>query len=248
MPQDDNIFVLRFYDNEVTPESFSMKELGQLLISLEEGIKSIIESKYPEVEESDVCLSLVDVENKKLVPALDVLIENGVITAVGKKLSAASPQIIDGSGKYLMPGLVDAHVHFFQSGSIYTRHDAIDLRKVKPYEEEIQWAHNNMDNFLRRYLSAGITSTVDVGATVSFLKQRDSFRTKAYAPSVYMTGPLLGNARAGGIAAWTSNTVSIFSGGVLCVIGVLACIVILPAFFRYERPTSEPVGDPLAAQ
>lgn len=64
MLQEDNIFVLRFYDNEVTPESFSMKELGQLLISLEEGIKSIIESKYPEVEESDICLSLVDVENQ----------------------------------------------------------------------------------------------------------------------------------------------------------------------------------------
>src|ERR1043165_1660386 len=64
MPKDKDIFVLRFYDNEVTPESFTMKELGQLLISLEEGIKSIIESKYPEADADKISLSLVDVENK----------------------------------------------------------------------------------------------------------------------------------------------------------------------------------------
>ena len=136
--------------------------------------------------------TVVDVENKKLLPNQDVLVENGIITAIGKKLKAGSAiQIIDGSGKYLMPGLVDAHVHFFQSGSIYTRPDAIDLRKYKPFEEEISWVHNNMESFLRRYTMAGITSVVDVGSTINFLKQRDSFRTKEYAPSVYMTGPLL---------------------------------------------------------
>ncbi|HEX8315720.1 MAG TPA: amidohydrolase family protein, partial [Flavisolibacter sp.] len=135
--------------------------------------------------------TIVDVENKKLLPAQDVLIENGVISATGKALKASSPQIIDGSGKYLMPGLVDAHIHFFQSGGIYTRPDAIDLRRYKPYEEEIRWVHDNMESFLRRYTAAGVTSVIDVGATINFLKQRDSFRTKAYAPSVYMTGPLL---------------------------------------------------------
>lgn len=136
--------------------------------------------------------TVVDVENKRLLTNQDVLIENGLITATGKKLTVKSAvQIIDGTGKYLMPGLVDAHVHFFQSGGIYTRPDAIDLRKYKPYEEEIKWVHNNMENFLRRYTSAGITTVIDVGATVNFLKQRDSFRTKGYAPSVYMTGPLL---------------------------------------------------------
>ena len=136
--------------------------------------------------------TVVDVESKKLLPNQDVLVENGTITAIGKKLNAGNAtQTIDGSGKYLMPGLVDAHVHFFQSGGLYTRPDAIDLRKYKPYEEEIKWVHNNMESFLRRYTSAGITTVVDVGANINFLKQRDSFRTKSYAPSVYMTGPLL---------------------------------------------------------
>jgi predicted amidohydrolase YtcJ len=35
-----------------------------------------------------------------------------------------------------MPGLVDAHVHFFQSGGAYTRPDVIDLRAHRSYEQE----------------------------------------------------------------------------------------------------------------
>ena len=138
-------------------------------------------------------VTIVDVAAKKLVPAQDVLLENGFISGVGKKLSSPSSslQIIDATGQYLMPGLVDAHVHFFQSGGLYTRPDAIDLRKGHPYEKEIAWVHHHMDDFLRRYLSAGITTVIDVGSTVSFLKQRDSFRNKPTASTVYMTGPLL---------------------------------------------------------
>jgi MFS family permease len=49
----------------------------------------------------------------------------------------------------------------------------------------------------------------------------------------YMTGPLLGNARAGFVASATSERVSIVSGGVLCVIGVAVCVPLLPRFWGY---------------
>lgn len=49
MKDNDHIFILRFYGNEVTPKSFSAKELGQLLINIEEGIKSVVENKFPEL-------------------------------------------------------------------------------------------------------------------------------------------------------------------------------------------------------
>lgn len=137
-------------------------------------------------------VSIVDVEQRKLLTPQDVLVSNGIITAVGKNLKTKEgAEVIDGGGKWLMPGLVDAHVHFFQSGGLYARPDAIDLRKEKPYENEIDWVHQNMESFLRRYTIAGITSVIDVGSTANFLRQRDSFRTKLYAPAVYMTGPLL---------------------------------------------------------
>lgn len=50
----------------------------------------------------------------------------------------------------------------------------------------------------------------------------------------YMTGPLLGNFRAGCIATWMSNEVSIISGGIICSIGVLAFIPLLPKFWAYR--------------
>ncbi|MEP6675545.1 MAG: amidohydrolase family protein, partial [Ferruginibacter sp.] len=138
--------------------------------------------------------NVLDVENKKLLSGYDVLIMGDSIVSVDKgrtyKLPAGT-QIIDGIGKYLIPGLTDAHVHFSQSGSLFTRPDAIDLRKYRPFKDEIKWTHDNMEDILRRYLSAGITSVIDVGSTYNFLSQRDSFTNKPYSPIINMTGPLL---------------------------------------------------------
>jgi MFS family permease len=50
----------------------------------------------------------------------------------------------------------------------------------------------------------------------------------------YLSGPLLGNARAGWVASISSNTISIVSGGVICFVGVLLCIPLLPAFWNYS--------------
>jgi MFS family permease len=52
----------------------------------------------------------------------------------------------------------------------------------------------------------------------------------------YMTGPLLGNARAGYLATRFDARLSIVSGGVLCVLGVLLCVPFLPRFFAYRSP------------
>jgi MFS family permease len=51
----------------------------------------------------------------------------------------------------------------------------------------------------------------------------------------YLSGPLLGNARAGWVASVSSNEFSVISGGVICVAGVLLCVPIFPAFWRYRR-------------
>jgi MFS family permease len=60
----------------------------------------------------------------------------------------------------------------------------------------------------------------------------------------YMTGPLLGNARAGFVATVSSDAVSIISGGVLCVLGVLACIPLLPGFVRYVKAPPPSLSTP----
>jgi MFS family permease len=49
----------------------------------------------------------------------------------------------------------------------------------------------------------------------------------------YMSGPLLGNARAGYMAEQMGLMRSITVGGVICVAGVVLCIPTLPKFWRY---------------
>jgi cytosine/adenosine deaminase-related metal-dependent hydrolase len=44
----------------------------------------------------------------------DILIENGVIAAVGRDLSADDAQVVDGTGFVVLPGLVNAHQHLYQ--------------------------------------------------------------------------------------------------------------------------------------
>jgi MFS family permease len=53
----------------------------------------------------------------------------------------------------------------------------------------------------------------------------------------YASGPQLGHVEAGLVAAMVGVTASVVSGGVLCVIGVIACGLALPGFARYDaRP------------
>ncbi len=152
----------------------------------------IAESSLSQTFIQDV--TVIDVVNQKLIPHQTVVINDGIITAVKSAKSIKIPaksDVINGQGKYLMPGMTDAHVHFFQSGGLYTRPDAINLKKYHPYKDEINWVHNNMEDFLHRYMYCGITSVIDVGATYNFLKLRDSLQQKENLPTVYMTGPLL---------------------------------------------------------
>jgi imidazolonepropionase-like amidohydrolase len=139
-------------------------------------------------------VNVIDVEKKKVLAGYNVVALDGKIVSINKGRTYKLPEgteVIDGTGKYLVPGFTDAHVHFSQSGGLYTRPDAMDLRKYVPYAKEIAWTHDHLEDFLRRYTAAGITSVIDVGTTMNFLAQRDTFTNKSYAPVITMTGPLL---------------------------------------------------------
>ncbi len=139
-------------------------------------------------------VTITDVENQKLIPNQTVVITNDLISNIQSTKKIKVPQnatIIDGTGKYLIPGLTDAHIHFSQNGGLYTRPDAIDLQKYMPYEKEIQLAKDDMEQKLLRYLKQGITNVIDVGSNFHFLQQRNNFLSNDSVPSIYITGPLL---------------------------------------------------------
>ncbi|WP_078673184.1 amidohydrolase family protein [Chitinophaga eiseniae] len=135
--------------------------------------------------------SLVDPAKQTIRQSMTVVLKDGLITAVHKKKAPPQATTIDAAGKYLMPGLTDAHVHFFQSGGLYTRPDIIDLRKIRPYADEIKAVHAGFEQQLRRYVQNGITTVFDVGTTRRFLTRRQAIEGWAAAPQVYMAGPII---------------------------------------------------------
>jgi imidazolonepropionase-like amidohydrolase len=137
--------------------------------------------------------SIVDVQTGKLLSNQHILIEDGKIVTISKRKisNASNHQVIDAQNKYLVPGMIDSHIHFFQSGSLYTRPDALNMTNVVPYQEEIDFAFNELttDSF-KRYLRLGITTVMDLGGPFSNFNIRDSIATKYTSPNVYVTGPL----------------------------------------------------------
>jgi imidazolonepropionase-like amidohydrolase len=129
------------------------------------------------------------------------LIENAVILVEGDRIKdagrsgkvkiPAGATIIDATGKWILPGMIDGHIHFFQSGGLYTRPDAVNVSSFYPYEKDQQWIKDNRADLMRRYLACGITSVVDVGGPFSNFDIRTYCNASPLAPNAFVTGPLI---------------------------------------------------------
>ena len=58
-------------------------------------------------------------DGERIIPSGSIVIESGKITAAGAKAAIpAGAEVIDGTGKTLMPGLIDAHVHTLSADNL----------------------------------------------------------------------------------------------------------------------------------
>ena len=133
--------------------------IGFQLLSLEAGI--VIEN-----------ITLIDAKNGTRTNQT-VSIENGVIQSIGSaKLDMEDSQIIDGEGKYLIPGLWDAHVH---------------LTFIPEIDHETHF---------KLYLKNGVTSIRDTGAILSKLQPSLNFieENPNTTPRLFYAGPLIDGA------------------------------------------------------
>src|SRR5436309_8263879 len=129
----------------------------------------------------------------KVMPNATVVINGDKIerVAMGKQDAATLGKQIACVGKFILPGYIDTHVHFFQSGDLFTRPDVADLTKVRPYAEEVAWVKSHPPDVFSRYLRSGITSVVDVGGPFWNFEVRKTAKATAKAPRVAVAGPLI---------------------------------------------------------
>lgn len=123
-----------------------------------------------------------------------VVIVGDKITAIGAPNETKIPddaERVDCGGKFILPGYIDTHVHFFQSGDLFTRPDALDLTSIRPYRDEVAWIKSHLDDEFARYLRCGITSVVDVGGPLWNFEVRQRGNATAKAPRVAVAGPLI---------------------------------------------------------
>src|SRR5437870_7402256 len=129
----------------------------------------------------------------KVLPNATVVIDGDKIerVAIGKQDAASLGKQIDCSGKFILPGYIDTHIHFFQSGDLFTRPDGADLNSVRPYKDEVVWVKSHLNDVFARYLRCGITSVVDVGGPFWNFEVRKTADQTQKAPRVAVAGPLI---------------------------------------------------------
>src|SRR5437899_6491478 len=138
--------------------------------------------------------TVINPADGKVMPNATVVINGDKIenVAMGKQSAAAlGPKQIDCAGKFILPGYIDTHVHFFQSGDLFTRPDGADLNSVRPYKDEVAWIKSHLDDTFARYIRSGITSVVDVGGPFWNFEVRKTANATAKAPRVAVAGPLI---------------------------------------------------------
>jgi len=127
-------------------------------------------------------------------PDNTVVIAGNRIQAVGPSTSTRVPagaHIIDARGQWVTPGLIDGHVHFFQSGNLYARPDVADFNRWMPYSKEVARNQARLPDTFKVWLASGVTSVVDVGGPLWNFQVRDAARSSPAAPRVSVAGPLI---------------------------------------------------------
>ncbi len=138
--------------------------------------------------------TLIDGTGAAPVPDSVVVLREGKIDCAGTRAACPVPagiDVLDLSGQWLMPGLIDAHVHFSQTGWADARPDALDVRDRHTYAETIADLAAHPERFYRSYLCSGVTAVFDVAGFPWTLGLPAAAETDTLAPRVVAAGPLL---------------------------------------------------------
>ncbi len=115
-------------------------------------------------------VSIIPIYKDTIIRSIDLYIIGGKIEKIEKhdrnaEFKLLSDIIINGSGKYLMPSLIDCHVHYGGNRSLFGLYDSL-------------------------YLKYGVTKVLALNGTDSLLEHRKRKNNKSlYGPDIYCSSP-----------------------------------------------------------
>ena len=138
-----------------------------------------------------VDVTVVDVHGVQ--PHVDVILDAGRVWDVrGTGEAYGDVARVDGAGRFLVPGLVDAHVHLAHSGATV-------------------WTGDPLDANLRANLYHGVLSVYDVGGPDVILALRDAVEAgTTLGPHIRATGPFLTAVQSHPCETWPEPDLCIF--------------------------------------
>jgi imidazolonepropionase-like amidohydrolase len=94
-----------------------------------------------------------DGESETLREGVDVVVEGAAIREISDRPVAGDVEVVDCGGRFLMPGLIDAHVHVYAAG----------LNIVRVAQSPVSYLAHFAAQFMRSSLDRGFTTLRDVG-------------------------------------------------------------------------------------
>jgi imidazolonepropionase-like amidohydrolase len=136
--------------------------------------------------------TLVDGTGAAPVTRATVVVRDGKIVCAGTQCAVPKGALVtDVSGTWIVPGLIDAHVHFSQTGWADGRPDVFDVRDRYPYEKVEADLAAHPERFFRADLCSGVTSAFDNGGYPWTIEMARREQNDPGAPRVVAAGPLL---------------------------------------------------------
>jgi imidazolonepropionase-like amidohydrolase len=136
--------------------------------------------------------TLIDGTGATPVPNAVVVVADGRIECAGASCRVpAGATVRNVRGSWILPGIVDAHVHLAQTGWVDGRPDALDLRATYPYETVEADLAAHPERFFRADLCSGVTGIFDVGGYPWSIDLARREKDDPAAPRLAAAGPLL---------------------------------------------------------
>jgi len=126
--------------------------------------------------------NIFDGQNESLAPGMSVLVEGNKISKIARSITApAGATVIDGGGRTMIPGLIDAHWHVNFS----------ELTDAELVGTDMAWITIKSVGSAEHSLQRGFTTVRDVGGNTFSIKKAID-RGLIEGPRIYPSGPPIG--------------------------------------------------------